>query len=201
MDTAERLLDATRTRLLADGLAALSTRKVADLAGVPLSQIHYHFGGKHGILLALLERENEQLLSRQRAMYERKAPLWRRYAQACDFLEDDLASGYVRLLQEMIAAGWADARIAERVTAVVAGWRGTLAAVATEVEPALGGYGPFTAEEIADLVFLAHLGAESLLMLERDPAEQSRLLRALRRVGDAIRLAEDAAVPSPGATG
>ncbi|MDP9434637.1 MAG: TetR/AcrR family transcriptional regulator [Actinomycetota bacterium] len=173
---------------------------MADLAGVPLSQIHYHFGGKHGILLALLERENEQLLRRQRAMYVRDAPLWRRYAQACDFLEDDMASGYVRLLQEMIAAGWADAQMAERVSAVLAGWRATLAAVAADVEPALGGYGPFTAEEVEDLVFLAHLGAESLLMLGRDPAEQSRLMRALRRVGDAIRLAENAVVPTRGAT-
>ena len=30
----------------ADGYANLSTRRVADSAGVPLSQIHYHFGSK-----------------------------------------------------------------------------------------------------------------------------------------------------------
>ena len=39
-------------------------------------------------------------------MYGQDVPLWRRYEQACDFLEDDLESGYVRVLQEMIAAGW-----------------------------------------------------------------------------------------------
>ena len=43
------------TRLLADGYAGLSTRKVAEEAGVPLSQLHYHFGSKGGLILALLE--------------------------------------------------------------------------------------------------------------------------------------------------
>ena len=43
----------------------------------------------------------------------RTTPLWRRYEQACDFLEDDLESGYVRVLQEMIAAGWSTPEIAD----------------------------------------------------------------------------------------
>ena len=42
--TSQLILDAARTRLLADGYARLSTRKVAQEAGVPLSQVHYHFG-------------------------------------------------------------------------------------------------------------------------------------------------------------
>ena len=108
--TAEVILDAARTRLLADGYARLSTRKVAHEAGVPLSQVHYHFGSKGGMVLALLEAENQRRLARQAAMYAEDAPLWRRYEQACDFLEDDLESGYVRVLQEMIAAGWSDPR-------------------------------------------------------------------------------------------
>ena len=36
----------------------------------------------------------------------RVVPVWQRCEQACDVLEDDLDSGYVRLLREMIAAGW-----------------------------------------------------------------------------------------------
>ena len=38
-----------------------------------------------------------------------EAPPRQRYDQACDFLEDDLDSGYVRLLQELITAGWSEA--------------------------------------------------------------------------------------------
>ena len=61
------------------------------------------------MVLALLEAENRRRLARQTAMYAQDVPLWRRYEQACDFLEDDLESGYVRVLQEMIAAGWSNA--------------------------------------------------------------------------------------------
>ncbi|MDQ3466431.1 MAG: TetR/AcrR family transcriptional regulator, partial [Actinomycetota bacterium] len=65
-NTSDAILDATRSRLLADGYANLSTRKVAVEAGVPLSQLHYHFGSKNGLILALLETENRRRLDRQR---------------------------------------------------------------------------------------------------------------------------------------
>src|SRR6266702_3739384 len=108
-------MEAARSRLLADGYAGLSTRKVAMEAGVPLSQVHYHFGSKGGLILALLEEENRRRLERQSRMYAEDRPLWQRYEQACDFLEDDLDSGYVRVLQEMIAAGWSNDQIGEAV--------------------------------------------------------------------------------------
>lgn len=191
-DTADQLLTAAKIALLDSGYAALSTRKVATQAGVPLSQIHYHFGGKEGLVLALLAEENEQLLARQRAMYGEGAPLWKRYEQACDFLEDDLRSGYVRVLQEMIAAGWSEAHVADRVQEMIAGWRETLADVAVASANEIGGYGPFTADEVADLIAFAFLGAESLLLLHRDdPAEHARILGTLRRIGEVIRAAED----------
>src|SRR3954453_23229340 len=91
--TAEKIIRAARSGLLADGYAALSTRRVAEIAGVPLSQIHYHFGGKQGLVLSLLDHENNRLVERQRRMYGTEAPLWRRYDHACDVLEEDLASG------------------------------------------------------------------------------------------------------------
>lgn len=197
-DTAEQLLAAAKVALLDSGYASLSTRKVAAEASVPLSQIHYHFGGKQGLVLALLERENELLIARQRAMYGEDTPLWKRYEQACDYLEDDLASGYVRVLQEMIAAGWSEADVAERVQEMVAGWRETLTDVARASEDRLGGYGPFTPQEVADLVAFAFVGAEALLLLHRDdPAEHLRIVGTLRRIGSLIRLAEDEASDRP----
>ena len=109
-DTRTAILDAARRRLLVDGYGGLSTRKVAKEARVPLSQLHYHFGSKQGLILALLEDENQRRLARQQNMYAEDAPLWQRYGRACDFLDDDLDSGYVRVLHEMIAAGWSPKR-------------------------------------------------------------------------------------------
>jgi AcrR family transcriptional regulator len=189
-DTRSLILDAARRRLLADGYGGLSTRKVADEAGVPLSQLHYHFGSKQGLILALLDEENRRRLERQRRMYAEDAPLWLRYERACDFLEDDLDSGYVRVLQEMIAAGWSNQELGDAVRELLGGWYALLAQVAREAEQRYGPLGPFTAEETGTLVGVAFLGAEALLLLGFD-RELLPIRSALRRFGVVIRQLEE----------
>ena len=190
VDTRTRILEAARRRLLADGYAGLSTRKVAEEAGVPLSQLHYHFGSKGGLIRALFEDENQRLLERQMRMYAEDLPLWQRYERACDFLEDDLDSGYVRVLQEMVAAGWSNAELGAAVRELLGGWVALLAEVAREAERRHGPLGPFTAEEVATLVASAFYGAEALLLLGFD-REVLPIRSALRRVGVLIRQLEE----------
>jgi AcrR family transcriptional regulator len=180
------ILDAARRRLLADGYAGLSTRKVAEEAGVPLSQLHYHFGSKQGLILALFEEENQRRLERQTRMYAEELPLWQRYERACDFLEDDLDSGYVRVLQEMIAAGWSNAEVCDAVRELLGGWFRLLIEVAGEAERRHGSLGPFTAEELGTLVGTAFVGSEALLLLGFD-RQVLPIRSALRRVGVLIR--------------
>lgn len=187
--TRDRLLDAARESLLQEGHANLSTRRVAERAGAPLSQIHYHFGSRHGLVLALLDRENERLLARQDRMYSADEPLSRRYDQACDFLEEDLASGYVRILHEMIAAGWTDRGVADQVTLMLGGWFDLLTSVVREAERELGPFGVLGAEDLAALVGTAFLGGETLLLLDED-RWATPVRRALRQVGALIREAE-----------
>jgi AcrR family transcriptional regulator len=190
-DTRSRLLQAARACLLTEGYARLSTRRIADAAGVPLSQIHYHFQGKQGLVLALLAGENERLLERQRSMYGAEVPLWKRYEQACDFLEDDLASGYVRVLQEMVAAGWSDRVVAREVLDLVHQWFAVLEEVAKEADERLGSLGPFSAVELATLVGLSFLGAETVILLGEESFSRS-VNAALRRLADVIRQLEEA---------
>ncbi len=190
--TSQRVLEAARRCLVDGGYATLSTRGIAEQAGVPLSQIHYHFGSKKSLVLALLEVDNERLLARQAEMYGDEAPLWKRWEQACDFLDEDVASGYVRVLQEMIAAGWCDEEISGKVRATLRGWYALLTDVSRAAGERLGGLGPFEPEEVAALAGNAFLGAEALILLgfaeTEIPARQ-----ALRRVGELIRTAEERA--------
>jgi AcrR family transcriptional regulator len=198
VDTRTLILDATRTRLLADGYAGLSTRKVAEEARVPVSQLNYHFGSKQGLILALFEEENQRRLARQTRMYAQDLPLWQRYEQACDLLEDDLDSGYVRVLQELIAAGWSNAELGEAVRDLLGGWIALLVEVAKEAERRHGPLGPFTAEELATLVASAFFGSESLLLLGLD-RDVLPIRSALRRVGVLIRQLEEGPT-APGRT-
>lgn len=189
-DTREQILRAARRCLLRSGLSGLSTRAVALEAGVGTGHLHYHFGSKRNLVLAVLDTENEGRLGRQEQMYGSDAPLWKQWEQACDFLEDDLSSGYVRILQEMIAAGWSEPDIAEHVRPMVSGWYDLLVGVAERAERELGGLGPFRPREVAVLVVDAFIGAESLLLLgASEPYMPHR--SALRRMGGLIRAAED----------
>jgi AcrR family transcriptional regulator len=191
-DTRALILDAARRQLLADGYAGLSTRKVAEQAQVPVSQLHYHFGSKQGLILTLFTEENQRRLDRQRGMYAEDLPLWRRYERACDYLEDDLDSGYVRVLQEMIAAGWSNPGVCEAVRELLSGWFHLLADVVREAECRHGTLGPFTAEELAALVGSAFLGSEALLLLGFD-RQMLPIRSALRRVGVVLRQLEQGA--------
>jgi AcrR family transcriptional regulator len=119
--TRRRIVDAARDILLERGHGGASTRAVADEAGVRLSLVHYHFGGKQGLLLEVLERENELLLKRQQKLYAAPGPLAEKWRTACDFLDEDIRSGYVRVLWELWAAGLADETLA-------AGWRDAMGA-------------------------------------------------------------------------
>lgn len=189
-ETRRLILDAARTRLLVDGYGGLSTRKVADEACVPLSQLHYYFGSKQGLVLALLEEENQRRLARQQQMYAQDAPLWQRYQRACDFLEDDLDSGYVRVLQEMMAAAWSNQELGEAARELLSGWFALLIEVTREAEQRFGPLRPFTAEEVGTLVGAAFIGAESLLLLGFD-REILPIRSALRRFSTLIMQLEE----------
>jgi len=201
-ETRQGLLAAAQICLCEQGYAGLSTRRVADLARVPLSLIHYHFGSKQGLVLALLADQNARLLERQAATFAEPMPLSRRWERACDYLDEDLSSGYVRTLQEMIAAGWSDPKIAAAVRTNLQGWYDLLTILAEEAGQRFGGLGPFTPMEAACLVGHAFIGSEALILLGLEsPRIPARA--ALRRFAGLIREMEDVAEnpPSTGCSG
>lgn len=127
--TRDRIVDAARDVLVEHGHGGTSTRAVADRAGVRLSLVHYHFGGKQGLLVEVLARENEQLLERQRDLYGAPGPLSEKWRIACDLLDEDLKSGYVRVLWELWSAGLADPELAAGWRDATAGWRDLITSV------------------------------------------------------------------------
>jgi AcrR family transcriptional regulator len=189
-DTRLRILAAAKGVLMEAGYANLSTRGIAEAAGVPLSQIHYHFGSKQKLMLAVLDMENRARLARQEALFESDKPLWEQWLQACDFFDDDLESGYVRVLMEMTAAGWSNPEIAEAVSAQVQGWFDLLAEVAQRAAKRFGLLSPFTPEELAALAGLPFLGAEAVILLGLDDSKIAGR-PALRKIGDLLRVLEE----------
>jgi AcrR family transcriptional regulator len=193
-DTRLRILTAAKGVLLDVGYANVSTRGIAEAAGVPLSQIHYHFGSKQNLMLAVLDLENRKRLARQATMYEGDMPLWQQWLQACDFFDDDLESGYVRVLMEMTAAGWSNPEIAEAVSAQIQGWFDLLADVGRRATKRFGSLSPFTPEELAALAGLPFLGAETVILLGLDESKIAGR-PALRKIGELLRMLDEPPEP------
>ena len=185
-DAKTELLEAAKRVLLKQGYAGLSTRAVAAEANTQMSQIRYHFGSKEGMVLALFEYMNAALIERQAATFHRNdLSISQKWARACDYLEEDLASGYVRVLQELSAVGWSNPLVGDAVRRAITQWQALILELVREVESRIGTLGPFRAEEITSLIGAAFLGAESLILLGFDDA-QHPMRAALRRVGDLI---------------
>jgi AcrR family transcriptional regulator len=180
-----RILDAAGAVLGEAGGAGTSTRAVADRADMPLSLVHYHFGGKSGLMAALLERENATLLERQRQLYAGPEPLSEKWRTACRYLRDDVQSGYVRVLWELWAAGLADEELARRWREAMGGWRDLLEEVAAEWTAAHGVNLPVSARALATIVANAFQGAE-IEILAGVTEDQAPHLEALEACADLI---------------
>ena len=120
--TRQRILQATRRRLVDEGYANLSVREIAADAGVNHALIGYHFQGKQQLVLAVLDEANTRLLERQSRMYGADAPTSSKWRQACEFYEEDLASGYVKLLLELMGASFHDLELRREFTPRMLAW-------------------------------------------------------------------------------
>src|SRR5688500_19968474 len=72
--TAEAFLDAAERLLVEVGHAGITTRRLAAEAGANQGLVHYYFGSLDELLVQVLERFTERLITRQRAMYAADAP-------------------------------------------------------------------------------------------------------------------------------
>jgi AcrR family transcriptional regulator len=189
--TKTALLEAAKEVLLSEGFSGLSTRAIAATADTQMSQIRYHFGSKEGIVLALYDYMTERLIYRQRDMFaDSSLSISQKWDIACDYLDADIESGYVRVLNELLAQGWSNPKIAEAMNKSLTEWYGLHLALAEEFQKSFGSLGPFEAEDIAALVGPAFVGTEVLVLLGYE--EKGVPLRhALRRFGNVIRYFEN----------
>ena len=180
------LLQAAQEVLVAEGFAGLSTRRVAAAADTQMSQIQYHFGSKEGMILALFEHMNAGLVSRQATMFDDASmSLSQKWLRACDYLEEDFASGYVRVFQELIAAGWSNPKIGDAVRTALGHWHDVLTALASDVIREHDVPAPFTPESIAALIAAAFVGTEALILLGYED-QIHPLRKALRQIGEGL---------------
>jgi TetR/AcrR family transcriptional regulator len=121
----EALLDAAERLLVEVGYAGITTRRLAEEAGVNHGLVHYYFGSIENLFVRVLERYTTALTARQRSMYAADVRFVDKWRQAMRYLvADDVA--YEKIWFELQALGWNRPELRERIAHVDAEWRAVL---------------------------------------------------------------------------
>jgi AcrR family transcriptional regulator len=124
--TEERFLDAAERLLITVGYANISTRRLAEEAGLNHGLVHYYFGSMEKVFVRVLERFTDRLIARQRAMYAANIPFIEKWRTAMGFLDEDLESGYQKVWYELQALAWNRPELKARLARVHTQWRQVL---------------------------------------------------------------------------
>src|SRR5205809_1652105 len=123
---AEQALFDAAERLLNDGgYAGVTTRRLAEEAGVNHGLVHYYFGSNENLLVRALERFTERLIERQRELYDADVPFIEKWRTAMRYLVSEDVT-YEKVWLELQAMAWNDPGLRERLAHVNAEWRAVL---------------------------------------------------------------------------
>ncbi len=118
------LMDAAEHLLYEVGYAGVTTRAVAERAGVNHGLVHYYFGSMEELLSQTLERFVDQLAEALEALYDDPdlsfAEKWRLGSQ---FWVEEPTSRFPKILLELLAMGWNMPTLRVRLTEVHARFR------------------------------------------------------------------------------
>jgi len=118
------MLDAAEQLLYEVGYAGVTTRAVAEAAGLNHGLVHYYFGSMDELLSQTLERFVEQLAEALDSLYADPglsfAEKWRLGSQ---FWVEEPTSRFPKILLELLAMGWNMPSLRMRLTEVHARFR------------------------------------------------------------------------------
>jgi AcrR family transcriptional regulator len=156
----EALLDAAERLLVDVGYAGITTRRLAEEAGVNHGLVHYYFGSNENLLVRALERFTERLIERQRELYAADMPFVEMWRTAMRYLVSEDVT-YEKVWLELQALAWNNADLRARLALVNAEWRAVLTEAFEEPHRELGIELPL--EALVSLVITFNLG----IMVER----------------------------------
>jgi AcrR family transcriptional regulator len=156
----EALLEAAERLLVEVGYAGITTRRLAEEAGVNHGLVHYYFGSNENLLVRALERFTERLIERQRELYAADVPFIEKWRTAMRYLISEDVT-YEKAWMELQALAWNHPEIRERLARVDAEWRAVLTDAFREPHRELGIEMPL--EALVSLVMSFNIG----IMVER----------------------------------
>jgi AcrR family transcriptional regulator len=174
-DTKSRIVEAAIETLKKDGFAGASARTIADRGGFNQALIFYHFGTVNGLLLAALDRTSEERMQAYREAIEEATTLAELAAVAGRVFGEDLRSGHVKVMAELIAGTSAHPELGPEISRRVEPWIELTREVWERVSRGSGLEQVLPPEDVAFAVVSLFLGIELMTHLDGDTTRAERL--------------------------
>jgi AcrR family transcriptional regulator len=180
--TKDRIVDAAIEALKKDGFAGASARTIAERGRFNQALIFYHFGTIDGLLLAALDRTSEERMQAYREAIEGAASLTELAVVAGRVFREDLRSGHIKVMAELIAGTSAHPALGPEISRRVEPWIELTREVAQRVCRGTGLEEILPSEDIAFAVVSLFLGIELMSHLDGDTTRAKRLFSATQGV-------------------
>jgi AcrR family transcriptional regulator len=120
--TRQALIDSTIVTLREDGFSGASARAISDRAGLNQGLVFYHFGSVVNLLLAALDAVSDARMQKYSGAIAQVASPSEIMNVATQIFQDDLDTGYVTVLVEMIAGASSTPGLGAEVAIRIGPW-------------------------------------------------------------------------------
>ncbi len=174
--TRQALVEAAVEALRDVGFAGASARDIAGRAGSTQSQVFYHFGSVADLLLAALDDVSARRMAAFQPLLEGAVSPADLLRTARTVLGDDIGSGDLKVLVEMVAGAQTVPGLGERVAERLTPWYAFAEAAVTKACTGLPLGSMLPVRDIARAIVAGILGLELLDSLDGENARSGAML-------------------------
>jgi len=157
------------------GFAGASARAIATRGGLNQALVFYHFGSVQTLLLAALDRTSAGRMERYEEAVSRAATLAEMLEVAREVFEEDLRSGHITVLSELIAGSLAHPELGPRVVERMEPWIDFAERSIGKILDDTPLAGLLPTRDLAFAVVAFYLGVDLLTQLDGDRSRVDRL--------------------------
>ena len=185
--TKARIVDAALETLKTDGFAGASARAIAKRGGFNQALIFYHFGSVNDVLLAALDHTSELRMAKYRDAVTGVETIEDAVRVATDLYREDLASGHITVLSEMIAGSLDRPDLGPAIVQRLEPWIELTEQALTNILGRTGLTQLIPPRTIAYAIVAMYLGVDLLSHLEQDDARAEALFAAAEQLSGLAR--------------
>ncbi|MBW3590487.1 MAG: TetR/AcrR family transcriptional regulator [Actinobacteria bacterium] len=181
--TKERIVEAAFQTLKEEGFAGTSARAIARRGGFNQALIFYHFGTLNELVLATLDKTSADRMGRYRDSIGRAITVDEKIQTATRLYREDLESGHITVISELIAGSLARPDLGPEVVARMQPWIEFAEGVITEVLAGSSFEGAINPRTLAFAVVALYLGVDLLSHLDNDNSRAESLFQMAGTIG------------------